>query len=186
MDSRAPARIRSRPSGGSSPSAAPRLARMNENSPICARLADTVSAVRTGCRNTSTMTKAASDLPTMMMASTASTASGSRTSTVGIEQHSHRHEEQHGEGVLERQRVVAGLVRQLRFRQDHAGEERAERERHAERGRRAVGDAERDGQHAQREQFARAGARDALQQPGHDTRADHQRQHDEHRRPWRA
>ena len=56
---------------------------MKENSPICARLAETVSAVRTGWRNASTMTKAASDLPTMMMASTASTASGSRTSTVG-------------------------------------------------------------------------------------------------------
>ena len=56
---------------------------MNENSPIWARLADTVSAVRTGWRKASTMMKAASDLPTMMMASTESTASGSRTSTVG-------------------------------------------------------------------------------------------------------
>ena len=40
IDSSAPARIRSRPSGGSRPSEMPSPARMNENSPICARLAD--------------------------------------------------------------------------------------------------------------------------------------------------
>ena len=67
---------------------------MNENSPICARLADTISAVRTGCRNASTMMNAASDFPTMMMASTERTASGSRTRTDGIEQHADRDEEQ--------------------------------------------------------------------------------------------
>ena len=105
---------------------------MNENSPICARLADTVSAVRTGWRNASTMTKAASDLPTMMMASTDEHRERFAHQDRGIEQHAHRHEEQHREGVLERQRVIAGLVAELGFGQDDAGEERAERERHAE------------------------------------------------------
>jgi hypothetical protein len=39
------ARIKSRPSLGSKPNAAPSSARMNENSPICARLAAITSAV---------------------------------------------------------------------------------------------------------------------------------------------
>ena len=47
----------------------------------------------------------------------------------------------------------------------HAGEEGAEREGHAEQLGRAIGDAERDGQHRQAEQFARAGGADALQHP---------------------
>ena len=50
IESRAPARIRSWPSSGSNPSARPSPARMNENSPIWARLAETVSAVRAGGR----------------------------------------------------------------------------------------------------------------------------------------
>ena len=40
---------------------------MNENSPICARLAEIVSAVRSGCRKASTIPNAATDLPTTMM-----------------------------------------------------------------------------------------------------------------------
>ena len=47
-----------------------------------------------------------------------------------------------------------------RLAQDHAGEEGAERERHAEQLGRAEGDAERDGQHRQAEQLARAGMGD--------------------------
>ena len=41
----APARMRSRPCSGSSIEATPRLARMKENSPICASEAEMVSAV---------------------------------------------------------------------------------------------------------------------------------------------
>ena len=44
----APATIRLCPSASSTPSDTPSAARMNENSPICARLADTVSAVFSG------------------------------------------------------------------------------------------------------------------------------------------
>ena len=40
---------------------------MKENSPICARLAEMVSAVESGWRNSLTMANAASDLPTTMM-----------------------------------------------------------------------------------------------------------------------
>ena len=48
MEISAPASTRLCPSGGSSLSDTPRATRMKENSPICARLADTVSAVFKG------------------------------------------------------------------------------------------------------------------------------------------
>ena len=79
---------------------------MNENSPIWARLADTVSAVRTGWPNASTIRKAASDLPTTMTATTASTRERLAQQDRRIEQHADRDEEQHGERVLQRQRIV--------------------------------------------------------------------------------
>jgi hypothetical protein len=44
----APASTRLWPSAGSRPSATPRPARMNENSPICARLAPIVNALPSG------------------------------------------------------------------------------------------------------------------------------------------
>lgn len=44
----APARIKFWPCTGNTPSAVPRPARMKENSPIWARLADTVNAVFNG------------------------------------------------------------------------------------------------------------------------------------------
>ena len=52
------------------------------------------------------------------------------------------------------------------------GKERAERERHVEQHGRAVGDAERDRQHRQPEQLARAGVRDIVQEPGNGAAAD--------------
>ncbi|MNX57447.1 hypothetical protein D3C86_882640 [compost metagenome] len=48
MEISAPASTRLCPSTGSRPSDTPSPARMNENSPICARLALTVSAVASG------------------------------------------------------------------------------------------------------------------------------------------
>ena len=51
------------------------------------------------------------------------------------------------------------------FAEDHAGEEGAERKRHAEQLGRAEGDAERDGEHREPEQLARAGMRDVVQHP---------------------
>ena len=66
-----------------------------------------------------------------------------------------------------------------RFVEQHAGEERTERERHAEQLRRAEGDTHRAGQHAQGEQLARAGAGHALQHPGQHAASDDQHQRDE-------
>src|SRR5215813_4139415 len=63
------------------PRETPRLARMNDNSPICARLAETVSAVLRGYRKSSTSAKAASDLPNIMIAITSITRIGSLSST---------------------------------------------------------------------------------------------------------
>ena len=93
-----------------------------------------------------------------------------------VEQHADRDEEEHREGVLQRQRVLRGLLAQVGRVDDHAGEEGAEREGDAEQGRRAEGDAERHGEHGKGEQLARSGARDARQQPGH---ADDEHQRDE-------
>jgi len=56
---------------------------MNENSPICARLAEIVKALATGCRNASMIRKAAADFPITMMNSVQSTGSGSRTTLIG-------------------------------------------------------------------------------------------------------
>ena len=67
-----------------------------------------------------------------------------------IEQHADRDEEQHGEGVAQRQRLGGGLLAERRLAQDHAGEKGAERERHVEQLRRAEGDAERDASTARR------------------------------------
>ena len=56
-----------------------------------------------------------------------------------------------------------GPVAEVALGQHDAGEEGAEREGDAEQLGRAVGDAERDREHGEGEQLARAGARDLLQ-----------------------
>ena len=98
-----------------------------------------------------------------------------------VEQHADRDEEQHREGIAQRQRLLRRALAQLRFAQDHAGEEGAERERDVEQRRRAEGDAERDRQHGQAEQLARAGMRDVVQDPRDHPPADHQHDRDEGR-----
>ncbi len=52
---------------------------MKENSPICARLAEIVSAVRSGWPKASTIARAATDLPITMMRNVAITGQKSRT-----------------------------------------------------------------------------------------------------------
>ena len=109
------------------------------------------------------MANAAMDLPSDDEQSrTASTANGSRTRIAGIEQHADGDEEEHGERVLQRQGVGRRLVAEVGLAEHDAGEERAQRERDAEELGRAEGDAERDREHRQGEQLARAGARDLL------------------------
>ena len=68
---------------------------------------------------------------------------------------------------------------QSRLAQDHAGEECAERERDAEQLRRPIGDAERDREHREPEQLARAGMRDVVQNFGNDALTDDEHQRDE-------
>ncbi len=68
---------------------------------------------------------------------------------------------------------------ELRPTQHHAGEEGAERERDAEEFRRAVGDRDGGGDHAQREQLARPRARDLPKQPRKQPPPDQQHQQDE-------
>lgn len=85
-----------------------------------------------------------------MTASTATARSGSLT-RISIEEHADRDEEQHGERVAQRQRLLRGAVRELGLTHHHAGEERAERERHAEQLGRTESNADRRGDDAQRE-----------------------------------
>ncbi len=73
-----------------------------------------------------------------------------------IEQHAHRHEEQHRKRIAQGQRFLRGLMAQGRFRQNHAREERTQRERDAKELRRTKGHAQRNRQHRKAEQFARA------------------------------
>ena len=96
-----------------------------------------------------------------------------------VEQHADRDEEQHREGVAQRQRFLGRAVAELGFAHDHAGEEGAERQRHAEEMRSSEGDAERDRKHREAEQLARAGMRDVVQDPRDDPPADDQHQRDE-------
>ena len=151
-------------SGGRTPRSRPSVTRMNENSPICA------SATRHGQRraqrdscSTRSTTTATSGLPTSTMARAAPATSPARRAARRVEQHADRDEEQHGEGVAHRQRLGRGAQAVVGAADDHAGEERAERHRHAEHQRRADGDAERDHQHGQREQLARAGGGHAIE-----------------------
>ena len=103
------------------------------------------------------------------------------SSTRRIEQHADGHEEQHGESVAQRQGFLAARCAEFGFAHDHAGEERAERERHAEQFGRTIGEADGGRDHAKGEEFARAGARHLPEQPGNDALADHQ--HERHEEP---
>ncbi len=94
----------------------------------------------------------------------------------GIEQHPDRHEEQHREGVAQRQRLLRGALAERRLAQDHAGEEGTERERDLEESCRPVGDAERNREHREAEQLARAGMRHVMQEPRNDAAPDHPHQ----------
>jgi tetratricopeptide (TPR) repeat protein len=65
------------------PRLTPRAARIKENSPICASAAETVRAVESGRRITSTIPKANKDLPRTITVTTASTRKGCRTRIMG-------------------------------------------------------------------------------------------------------
>ena len=150
IESSAPARMRLAASARQQAERHAQRARMNENSPICARLAAIVSAVRTRIAERAARSpNAASDLPTMTIRARRPAPAAARgRRIVGSKSMPTDDEEQHGERVLQRQRVRRGLVAEVGFADHHAGEERAERERHAEQHGGADGDAEGDREHA--------------------------------------
>ena len=78
-------------------------------------------------------------------------------------------------------RLGGGLLAELRLAQDHAGEEGAQREGHAEQLGGPESRAERDDQHRQAEQLAAAGMRHVMQNPRDDPLADDQHDGDEGR-----
>ena len=163
----APARIRSRALLRQQRRAqTPRPARMKENSPICARLAEIVSAVAVGWRKASTISEGGERLADhddeqrrqQRPAAARSRIAGSNSMPT---------ETKNSTAKASRSGSVSCAACWLssRFAQDHAGEERAEREGDAEQLGRAEGDAERDRQHREPEQFARAGVGDVVQHP---------------------
>ena len=99
----------------------------------------------------------------------------------GVEQHPDRDEEQDRKGIAQRQRLFGRPPAELGFAQDHAREEGAQCERHVESEGRAEGDTERERQHRQPEEFARAGPHHPVEQPGDQPPSDHQHQGDEAR-----
>ncbi len=96
-----------------------------------------------------------------------------------IEQHPHRHEEQHGEGVAQGQGLLGRAMAELGLAENHAGEEGAEREGDAEELRGAEGDAERDREHGKTEKLARPAMGDVMEDPGDHATTDHEHQRDE-------
>ena len=98
-----------------------------------------------------------------------------------IQGHAHRDEEQNGKGVAQRQGFIGGAMAEFRLAHHHAGEEGAEREGDVEELGRAIGDAERGGDDAEREQFARADARHPEQNAREQPPSDHQHENDEGR-----
>ena len=91
-----------------------------------------------------------------------------------IEQHADRNEEQHREGIAQRQRFGGGLVTQIRFADRDACEERPERERDLECEGRDHGHTKRDDEDGEREELAMTRARDLREKPWDHARADGQ------------
>ncbi len=121
---------------------------------------------------------AATVLPTMMIATTARTFSGSLDQYVRLEQHSDGNKEQNREGVAQRQRLFSRPMAEFRLAHHHPGEEGSERERNAEQFGRAIGHAHCDGYDAQREQLAGARSGHQPKQSREHAASGHQHQRD--------
>src|SRR5215203_6414322 len=100
---------------------------------------------------------------------------------LGVEQHADRDEEQHRERVAQRQRLGGGPVAQGGLPHHHPGEERPERERHAEQLGGAVGDPDRGRDDAEGEELPRAGAGHLPEEPGEEAPAEDDHERDEGR-----
>ncbi len=149
MDRMAPARMRSRPRSGNKPRSTPRLARMKENSPICARLAAIISAVPTGMPEGDDDGEGGDRLADQDDGQHREHRPGLLHQNKRIEQDTDGNEEQHRKGVAQRQGLLRRLMAELGLAQHHAGEEGAEGKGDVEDLRCAIGDAESDRQHRQ-------------------------------------
>ena len=99
---------------------------------------------------------------------------------VPVKEHAHADEEEHGEGVLERERSSRGRpVREVRLAHHHACEEGAQSVAHVEDRTRAVGDANGCGKHEEREELAGARAGNLSHDPREDAAADEHHHGDE-------
>ena len=96
-----------------------------------------------------------------------------------VEQHADGDEEQHREGVAQRQRLLGGALAERAFAQHHAGEEGAQREGGIEQLGGGEGHAQRDGIDGQAKQLTRAGVGCVVHHPGDDAPAAHQHERDE-------
>ena len=187
IDSSAPARIRSWPSFGRISSCRPRPARMKENSPICARLAEISQRGAIG------LAERAHD----------------RVGRDRLAEHDDQERRQHlpagarpgssGRTACRPRRRTAPRTHRAAaaisvaawwLNSDSLSSMPAKNAPSANdtpnSRRRAERHAQRDRQHAQREQLARAGAGDALEDPRDHAAADDQHHRDEARRPWRG
>ena len=102
-----------------------------------------------------------------------------RQHLAGIEQHARRDKKQHGERVAERNGFDGGPQSKLRLPDHHSGQKRPQGHRDPKAPGGTDGDAQRNHQHRQREQFSRPGRRHPVEHPGNEPPAPHQRQQDQ-------
>ena len=98
-----------------------------------------------------------------------------------LEEHPHRHEEEHGEGVPQRKRVRRRLLAHAGLAHDHPGQEGAERHRRAEEEGGGGGHRHRQREDREREQLAGTQPGDLDEDPRHDARAGEQHQRHQRR-----
>ena len=152
-------------SGGKMLSPKAKLARMNENSPICASATAIESAERRGRRKSKTTTIAAKGFPIMTMPSVARIKGQPSATFVWIKEHSYRNKEQDGKGISHRESLRRAARAKLRLAHDHPGKKRTQRHRCTEQLCRAHRDTQREHKDRQRKEVTRAGPRDVTQQP---------------------
>ncbi len=154
---------------------------MKENSPICPRLAEIVSAVAGRLSKDQHDQKGGDRLTDDDDEDGCQDGQRPFDQDVRIEEHADGDEEEHSECVAKRQAFLGGAMAEFAFCKHHAGKEGAKCKRHAEELRGAESDAERDGEHAEAEEFARAGMGNPVHRPGNELAAEDKHEGDEER-----
>ena len=127
---------------------------MNENSPIWATPAATVSPTRGCWPSRATIPNAASGVATSDDQHDGHDGRDVGDQEAGVEEHPDGDEEQDREDLAQRQRVGGDLVARVGFADHRAGQECSQRERDAEHRVRDVGDAQRDRDRGEGEELA--------------------------------